>query len=169
MVSNEVNCYKFPGKNGLDGITDPTSIKGEQPSWIDVIFTDTPRRVCDSLNFVTGLIDFYHIVLASSKMYVPETLRASFTYRKYTHFDEYVFQEDMPVSHFITRKSLMTPVTTIFFENGMFVDVLSHHAPTKRGRHRRTDQPVTHSKLREVINVKAMLRQRYYKNRTASN
>ena len=80
MVSNEVNCYKFPGKNGLDGITDPTSIKGEQPSWIDVIFTDTPRRVCDSLNFVTGLIDFYHIVLASSKMYVPIYLPKIYTF-----------------------------------------------------------------------------------------
>ena len=117
-----------------------------------------------------GLSDVHHIVLASSKIYVPMTRVTSFTCWSSEHFDESAFQDDVSRIPFHVAEVFDDVSDSYFGVSEMLMDVLNHHAPIiKKGRRRWNHAPFMHSELRKAINVKAMLRRRYYKNRTANS
>ena len=55
------------------------------------------------------------------------------------------------------------------FTNKLISDVVNEHAPLKTGRRRYNHAPFMHGELRKAVNVKAMLRRRYNKNRNSAN
>ena len=80
----EFKCLHFLGDGNIDqikehvgfkdfldiyGITclvkEPTCFKGT-PSLIDIILSDSPGRIADTLNIDIGISDFHHLTLASN-------------------------------------------------------------------------------------------------------
>ena len=97
------------------------------------------------------------------------TSDTSFTYRGFKHFDESSLQDDVSRIPFHIAEVFDDLSDSYFLANEMFMDVLNQHAPINKGRRRRNHAPFMHSELRKAIDVKAMLRWRYYKNMTANS
>ena len=73
---------------GLENIIyEPTCFKSKKATLLDVVLTDTPRRIGGICNFDIGMSDFHNITCASTKLFVPKTSGSSFQYRNYKNFD----------------------------------------------------------------------------------
>ena len=81
---------------------------------LDVVLTDTPRRIGGISNFDIGMSDFHNITCASTKLFVPKTSGSAFQYRSYKKFDDSQFKKKIWCKHlFMSRKFLMTFTTRL--------------------------------------------------------
>ncbi len=67
----------------------------ENPTVIDLIVTNVPKRLCAASCIETGLSDFHSLVCFSTKMNVPHNKPTHITYRPHTHFKEEKFLLDV--------------------------------------------------------------------------
>ena len=155
------DCMQIYGLENI--ITEPTCFKSKKATLLDVVLTDTPRRIGGISNFDIGMSDFHNITCASTKLFVPKTSGSAFQYRSYKIFDDSQFKKDLMQVPF--------HVAEIFddFTNKLISDVVNEHAPLKTGRRRYNHVPFMHGELRKAVNVKAMLRRRYNKKSNSAN
>ena len=154
---------------GLENIiTEPTCFKSKKATLLDVVFTDTPRRIGGISNFDIGQSDFHNITCASTKylfqkplvpLFNTEAIKISTTLNSKKIWCKYLF---------MSRKFLMT-FTTRLTTNKLISDVVNEHALLKTGRRRYNHAPFMHGELRKAVNIKAMLRRRYSKKRNSAN
>ena len=148
---------------GLSCIVEgPTCFKGT-PSLIDIILTDTPGRISKTLNVNTGISDFHHLTLASTRMHVPRSSLSKFQYRSMKHFNENEFLKDMSFIPFHVTNIFDDPNDSYWLFNELYTDILNKHAPLKTTRRHPKHAPFMHTDLRKARNVKAMLRRKYDK------
>ena len=73
--------------NGLTNIVKgATCIKGN-PSLIDLIITNKPKRFTNTCSVDTEMSDFHNLVCTSTKFHVPQLKSTTFKYRSYKHFN----------------------------------------------------------------------------------
>ena len=74
---------------GLENmIKGPTCFKNvSQPTTVDVILANVPKRVRSILNTDIGVSDFHNLTLASTKLCIARNAQKEIVYRSYKHFD----------------------------------------------------------------------------------
>ena len=149
-------------------IKGPTCFKGT-PSLIDVILTDTPGRIAETLNIDTGLSDFHHLTLASTKLHVPRSSSTKFQYRSMKHFDEKQFLKDVSYIPFQVCNIFDDPNDSYWLFSKMYSNIIDIHAPVKTTRKHPKHAPFMNCELRKARNAKAMLRRKYEKYPSASS
>ena len=81
--------------NGLTYIVkEATCFKGE-PSVINLIITNKPKRFQNTISLYTGLSDFYNMVCTSTKFQMLKLKPATFKYRTLKRFVETEFKKDL--------------------------------------------------------------------------
>ena len=145
--------------HGLTNIVnDPTCFKADNPSLIDMILTNKPRRVADTLNAGTGLSDFHNMTCLSTKICVPRKSKNFITCRSYYHFDMDAFKKDISAAPYHIGEIFDDFDDRFLFTSKLMKSVADIHAPRKIRRP--VDQPVPfmNVRLRKACHNKAMAR-----------
>ena len=159
----------FESYNLKNIVTEPTCFKStSNPSLLDPIVTNCPRRLSAHLNSCIGVSDFHNIVCAATKMKCPRFIPQLIKYRSYKNFNESKYVEDLSNAPFHVSTVFDDVDDTMWFQNRLLTDVVEMHAPSKQKLIKRKQVPYMNGKLRKAINVKAMLRRKFnkYKNQS---
>ena len=140
----------------------------EHPSHIDVILTNTPKRLISNLNVEIGVSDYHNIVCAATRLYCPANMSRSIVYRLYKSSSEDKFKTDTEKIPFHVCEIFDDINDVTWFHNQLFLNVTKEHAPQKQRTIKHKQVPYMNGKLRKAINVKAMLRLKFNKFRTDS-
>ena len=155
---------------GLENvIIGPICFKAKNATQLDVVLTDTPRRIEGIVNFDIDMSDFHNITCASTRLFVPKTSGSSFHYRSYKKFDDSQLKKDLMYVPFQVAEIFDDIHDSFDFTNKLLTDVVNEHAPLKTGRRRYNHAPFMHGELRKAVNVKGVLKRRYDKNRNSAN
>ena len=165
--SNFNDLIELYGLNNV--IKDPTCFKSDSPTLIDVIFTDTPRRIGAAISCATGISDFHNIVCACTKVYAPKMDASKIKYRTLKNFDNEAFIQDLHHAPFHVSQIFDDVSDSYDFVARLYTDILDDHAPIKTGNRRRHHAPFMHSELRKAKNVKGMLWRRYNECKNSRN
>ena len=144
-------------------IHEPTCFKSDTPTLIDLILTDTPGRVANTININTGLSDFHNLIAACTRIHVPKSSQPVFKYRSMKYFDENAFIDDLSMVPFHVTEIFDDANDAYWLFDKLYLDVLDKHAPIKTARKHPKHAPFMHTELRKARNVKAMLRRKYDK------
>ena len=148
-------------------IRSPTCFKGENPTLIDVILTNSPKRIAESTCIDTGISDFHNMILISTKVQLPRPVNADIKYRSYKSFNEGKFIVDLEAAPFHVAGIFDDIDDAVWFHDTLLKEVIDRHAPQKRKRARPNQAPFINGELRRAINVKRTLRKlsKKYKNK----
>ena len=164
---NHCLCDTFELFDLKNIVSEPTCYKNvNNPSLLDVIVTNSPRRLANHLNIDIGLSDFHHIVCAATKMHVPKTNSRVITYRRYKDFNEDLYVNDLCAAPLHVSQIFNDPDDQMWFHNTLVKQVTDKHAPIKQKLVKGKQAPFIHGELRKAINVKAMFRRKYNKHKT---
>ena len=158
-----VNVLKHP--NLLDDVLDilsltnvvrePTCFKNvDNPTLIDLILTNTPRRLTTVLNVPLGISDFHNFICVATRMCKPTKAIRQITYRSYKRFNETAYLHDLNcaplhVSHIFTDVD-----DQYCFFNTILKQIMDQHAPIKHKTVKTKQLPYMNNTLRKAINVK---------------
>ena len=79
----------------------PTCFKNVlNPSLLDVILTNTPRRLTSVLNVSLGICDFHNFICVATQMCKPKEQISHIVYRSYKHFNEELYLKDLQSAPF---------------------------------------------------------------------
>ena len=152
---------------GLKNLVDsPTCFKGKTPTTLDLYLTNKPRRFLDKLVLDTGLSDFHHMVCIATRLHVPSRKNKSITYRSYKHFNEGKFNEDISNVPFHVSEIFDDVNDSYWFCDKLLGTIIDVHAPTKKRKIKHNYVPYMNGNLRKAMNVKNMLRRKYYQSKT---
>ena len=151
-------------KNIIQG---PTCFKNvSNPSLLDVILTNSLPRIASHVNVTTGVSDFHNLVGAAMKIHIPKPEARIITYRSYKNFDEKKFQKDLWHAPFHVSTIFDDVDDQIWIHGALLNHLVNDHAPIKTKKITNTQLPYMNGELRKAINVKAMLKRKYYKFQT---
>ena len=135
----------------------PTCYKNpNNPSCIDHILTNSPKRFFETETVFTGLSDFHKLVLSVFKLPFSKAK----TYRKFGDFKEDNLNRDLQ-----NRLSAETVEEYAPFEK-VFLDVLNKHGPLKKKVVRANHAPYITKTLRKAIMKRSYLEKVYFKKKT---
>jgi hypothetical protein len=147
-------------------VKEPTCFKSQtNPSIIDVILTNTPRKLYPCINLNTGLSDCHNLIGAATKMHIARNCDKIIKYRSYKNFDVDAYKNDLSIAPFHVSCIFDDPDDALWAHNTLLMPILNEHAPLKSKIARRQSLPCMNGELRRAINVKAMLRRKYDRNR----
>ena len=137
------------------------------PTLLDVILTNTPNRIAETINITTGISDFHNYVGAATKMGAPQLFPKTINYRSMKNFDENMFINDVKQAPFGVAEIFDDVEDKMWYFEKLFHDLIERNAPTKTKKIKPNQIPYMHGQLRKAINVKAMLKRKYYKSRSS--
>ena len=147
----------------------PTCFKNvDNPTLLDVILTNTPRRLTSVLNMSLGISDFHNFICIATKMCKPNKIRRQIVYRSYKHFNEVMYLHDLECAPFHVSHIFTDIDDQYWFYNTMLKDIIDQHAPIKHRTGKAKQLPYMNNKLRKAINVKGHLRRRFNAMKTTS-
>ena len=74
----------------------PTCFRNvENPSLVDVILTNSPRRLTSVLNVSIGISDFHNFIGVATKMYKPNNTVREIAYRSYQRCNKISYLHDL--------------------------------------------------------------------------
>ena len=147
-------------------VKEPTCFKSqENPSIIDVILTNTPRNLFKCININTGLSDCHNLIGAATRSHVPRNGKKVIQYRSYKNFDVEAYNYDLSVAPFHASCVFDDPDDAMWSYNTLLCSILDHHAPLKSKIARQKSLPCMNGELRKAINIKAMLRRKFDRNK----
>lgn len=146
-------------------VRNPTCFKSANPSLIDVILTNTPRKLNPCLNINIGLSDCHNYIGAATKMHVARNCNRKIVYRSYKRFNVEAYQSDLRAAPFHVSCVFDDPDDAMWAHNNLLYSILNYHAPLKSKIARRKSLSCMNGELRRAINVKAMLRRKFDRNR----
>ena len=150
-------------KNVIKG---PTCFKNVvSPSLLDGIVTNTPRRLGGTVNICLGISDFHNFVGAATKLGLPNFAPRVITYRSMKHFKDDEYVNDMQSAPFHVGEIFDDINDKMWYFDKLFNEITEFHAPTKTKTIKQHQLPYMNGDLRRAINVKAMLRKKFYKSR----
>ena len=146
----------------------PTCFKNVlNPSLLDVILTNTPRRLTSVLNVSLGISDFHNFICLATKMCKPKEQISHIVYRSYKHFNEELYLKDLQSAPFHVSNVFTDVDDQYWFYCKMLNEIIDQHAPLKKRTVQAKQLPYMNDALRKAINVKGSLRRRF--NKTKSN
>ena len=146
-------------------VTNPTCFKSSKPSLLDVILTNTPRKLNPSINLNIGLSDCHNYIGAATKIHVARNCNRKIFYRSYKKFNVEMYKSDLSIAPFHVSCIFDDPDDALWAHNALLSSILNDHAPLKCKTARRKSLPCMNGELRRAINVKAMLRRKFDQNR----
>ena len=155
--------------NGFKNIIkEPTCFKG-QPSLIDVVITNVPKRFQKSISVDTGLRDFHKMVCVCTKLHVPQQKTTTITYRSYTNFHREDYLYDLCTAPFHVSEIFDDIEDAYSFWDTLMRGIVDEHAPLKQRKIKGNSTPYMNGELRRAINVKNMLTRKYDKCNSIAN
>jgi hypothetical protein len=143
-------------------IEKPTCFKSVQnPSLLDVVLTNTPRRLLSHLNVSVGVSDHHNIICAATKVHLARNGKRHIKYRTMKNFNNDQYNSDLSKVPFHVCQIFDDPDDIMWCYNMMLCDVIDEHAPVKQKTLKKPQLPYMNGPLRKAINVKAMLRRKY--------
>ncbi len=122
------DCLDVNGLRNL--VKDATCVKGE-PSLIDLIVTNKPKRFSSTVSVDTEMSDFHNIVCTSTKFHVPQHKSTSFHYRSYKHFDQNSFVNDISFIPYHVVEIFDDIDDCYWLWNELTMQIVNKHAPLK--------------------------------------
>ena len=151
-------------------IEGPTCFKStSNPSQLDIIATNTPRRVSSSVNSNMDISDFHNIVCIATKMHAPRSECRTIRYRSYKNYAEESYLHDLRCAPLHVSSIFDDPDDQVWFHNTILKEIIDEHAPMKQKKLKQKQLPYMNGQLRRAINVKAMLRRKFNKHASNSN
>ena len=172
-----VNVLKHP--NLLDDVLDilsltnvvrePTCFKNvDNPTLIDLILTNTPRRLTTVLNVPLGISDFHNFICVATRMCKPTKAIRQITYRSYKRFNETAYLHDLNCAPLHVSQIFTDVDDQYWFFNTLLKQIMDQHAPIKHKTVKTKQLPYMNNTLRKAINVKGHLRRKHNAMKTNS-
>ena len=145
-------------------IKDKTCFKSlDNPSCIDLILTNRPQNFQNSGVIETGLSDFHKLTITVLKTSFRKKPPQIISYRSYKTFSKVNFRRDL--EYYISGIDMYN-ISNDDFVNA-FMYILDAHAPTKLKYVRANDSPFINKELRKEHMLRAKLRNKFYKEKSA--
>ena len=141
----------------------PTCFKStENPSLIDLVLTNSPRRFSSSFNLRNSISDFHNLVGCCTKLYVPQADKGDVVYRSFKHFNELQYKQDMMYIPFHVSDIFDDFDDQFWFNSKLISNVVDAHAPLKKRKCKARPVPFMNSEYRKACFRKSMLRNRFF-------
>ena len=152
-------------------VRNPTCRKGDNASLLDIVLTNVPKRLQNVTNWDVGLSDFHDIVCFATKLYVPKRSKNIIKYRSYKKFDPEVLKFELSVAPFdIHVCNIFDDVDDSYWAcERLITSIIDEHAPVKTRIIRHNNVPYMNGGLRKAMNIRNMMRRKYYKQRNNEN
>lgn len=147
----------------------PTCRKGNKASLLDVVLTNVPRRLHNVTNWDIGLSDFHDIVCYATKLHVAKPNKNKIKYRSYKRFDPEIFESELSFAPFHICNIFDDVDDSYWVCERLITSIIDEHAPVKTRTVRHKNVPYMNGELRKAINVRNMLKRKYYKQRNNVN
>ena len=148
----------------------PTCFKSsENPSLIDLVLTNSPRRFSSCFNLRNSISDFHNLVGCCTKIHVPQVEKGDVIYRSFKHFNEVDYKLDMMNIPFQVSEIFDDFDDQFWFNSRLISDVVDTHAPLKKRKCKARPVPFMNSEYRKACFRKSMLRNRFFKGRNNVN
>ena len=144
-------------------VTSPTCFKGSNPTLIDVVLSNVPKRLQGTFVFDTSLSDFHHMVCFATKIHIPKKSPRIITYRSYKRFDEVKYLRDLHEAPFQVAEIFDSVDDVYWFQQCLMKQIMDENAPIKTKKVKHVQLPFMNGKLRKEINYKNMLKRKYEK------
>lgn len=145
-------------------IEGPTCYKSvNNPSSVDVVLTNCPRSVLESMSLHVGISDFHDLVVSCLRVFAPPIGKRTFTYRSFKGFDEGEFLRDLKSAPFHVAEMFDELDDRMDFHNSLFKKIADSHAPIKTKTVCYAGLPYMNNELRRAINNKHHLQRKYVK------
>jgi len=154
-----VDIFQVYGLKNI--VSDPTCVKGEKHSLIDLVVTNVPKCISNVKCIDCGLSDVHNMVCFSTKMYAPVKQNTTITYRSYKHFDEELYKADLVCAPFHVGNIFDDINDSYWFCEKMLSDIVDKHAPVKKRLLKHKQVPYMNCALRRAINVRNMLKRKF--------
>ena len=164
-MANKNNCLiDILDVNGMQNIIkDPTCFKSDNPTLIDLVTTNIPKRFKPTCCVESALSDFHKMICFATKMHAPTKVKRKVTYRSYKHFNEIKFKQDLSVLPFHVSEVFDCIDDSYWYVESLIKDIIDEHAPLKTRIIRHKQVPYMNSELRRAINVRNMLHRKFNK------
>ena len=153
-----VDCLDVNGLKNI--IKAPTWFKG-QPTLIDLIITNKPKRFLPSICIDTGLSDFHNIICVGTKLHVPKKEVTTITFRSYKHFNQNDYLQDLSNAPFHVSEIFDDVDDSYWYWSTLLNEVVNEHAPIKLKTIKCNRLTYMNGELRRAINVKHMLKRKF--------
>ena len=151
-------------------VKEPTCFtKSSRPSLIDVILTNSPNLLCNTINFDCGLSDCHTMVATTFKENSISNKRHKITFRRYKNFQEADFIRDLNQAPFHISALFDDANDCYWAYEILLMDIVDEHAPRKQKYPKNDPPPFMNSDLRKAIYKKKMLHNKYHKFRNSTN
>ena len=133
-------------------VKDPTChTKIGNPSLLDVLLTNSPSLMCNSINFDCGLSDCHNMIAACFKEQCITNKRHKVTFRSYKTFDEAVFTQDLHQVPFQVATLFVDADDCYWAYETLLADIVDEHAPKKQKYPKKDSPPFMNTELRKAI------------------
>ena len=136
---------------------------------LDMIMTNSPNFLCNTINFNCGLSDCHNMVATTFKENTVSTKRQKVNFRSYKNFQEAEFIQDLHRVPFHISTMFDDADDCYWAYETLLMDVVDEHAPRKQKYPKKDSPPFMNSELRRAIYKKKMLHNKYLKFRNKTN
>jgi hypothetical protein len=169
MLSDECLKTKVLDVYGLHNVVKQNTCfkNNDSGTLLDPIFVCNEKRFHNVFNIPCGFSDFHNIVGVMTKCSLPKTGPRKIMYRSYRKFDDELFKKDIGNIPFHIAEIFDDEDDKYWTFQYLFSEVLNEHAPKKVKILRKPPVPYMNSKLRKEMYKRNMLKNAYFKNKTA--
>ena len=147
-------------------IKDPTCFKNPlNPSSIDLILTNRPKRFIGNTVIETGLSDHHKMIITVLKTSLPKQTPNIIRYRDYKHFSLIQFRNEL----FANLNNMNEKDTNYERFESIFVELINQHAPMKIKYVRANNAPFMNKLLSKAVMTRTRLRNRFLKHPSEIN
>lgn len=156
--------------NLVNKVKGPTCYKNpNNPSSVDVFLSNQPKKVLDCINECIGVSDHHNIIVAATRMHAPKQSAKQITYRSYKNFNEEAYIKDLECTPFHVGEIFDDVEDQLWYHNKLLIEVMDKHAPQKKRMTKSRQLACMNGELRKAINVKAMLKRKFNRNRSSQS
>ena len=150
---------------GLTNIVEgPTCFKSKiNPTSIDVILVNSPRKYVGTLNTAFELSDFHNMIGAATRRFAPSSKPFPIKYRSYRKFEESQFLFDLQSAPFHVADIFDDIEDRAWYTSNLLSFTLDSHAPLKTKWIKKKSAPFMNSALRKAIFSRNMARNDFFK------
>ena len=159
-IINEL-CELYGLTNIVEG---PTCFKSQRnPTSIDVILVNNPRKYAGTLNTTFELSDFHNMIGAATRRFAPSSKPFPIKYRSYRRFEESQFLYDLQSAPFHVADIFDDIEDRAWYTSNLLSFTLDSHAPMKTKWIKKKSAPFMNSALRKEIFTRNMARNNFFK------
>lgn len=147
-------------------VKEPTCFKNPlNPSSIDLILTNKPKRFQNTFTIETGLSDHHKMTVTVLRSFVQKLAPCCIRYRDYKKFNSVLFSNEL------TRELYDINIENINYDSFQFIftRLLNQHAPMKEKFVRANNAPFMNKQLSKAVMTRSRLRNRFLKKNIKEN